>query len=112
MTLAACAHAYPSKYEQILACVHCGFRLPSCPTYRALGAEPDSLRGRIYIIKAIAEERIGIQTDGVRHLYRCVLCRGCEEVCPSGVKFGQIMEHARGQVEKARARRLCASPKS
>ena len=90
-------------YRLILDCIHCGFCLQICPTYRVLGYEPDSPRGRIYLVKAIAEQRIGIVDDVVEHLYRCVLCRGCETACPSGVKFALIMDAVRGQIARKNA---------
>jgi glycolate oxidase iron-sulfur subunit len=85
-------------YRLILACIHCGFCLQICPTYRALGMEPDSPRGRLYLIRAMAEHKSRMTVDSVEHIYRCVVCRGCETACPSGVKFGYIMDLARAQL--------------
>ena len=90
----------------ILSCIHCGFCLQICPTYRVLGSESDSPRGRIYLIRGIAERRIGIASDSLEHIYRCVVCRGCETACPSGVKFGLIMDAARAQIVAKRKLRL------
>ena len=83
-----------------LDCVHCGFCLPTCPTYLVLGNEMDNPRGRIYLIRAASEGKIGITDSFVKHMNLCLLCRNCETVCPSGVKFGFLMEAARGQVER------------
>jgi glycolate oxidase iron-sulfur subunit len=90
----------PPDTELALDCVHCGFCLPTCPTYLVLGNEMDSPRGRIYLIRAAAEGRGSISQNFVQHMNLCLLCRACETACPSGVKFGFLMEAARGQVER------------
>ncbi len=90
----------PPDTELELDCVHCGFCLPTCPTYLVLGNEMDSPRGRIYLIRAASEGKIGISDHFVKHMNLCLLCRACETACPSGVKFGFLMESARGQVER------------
>jgi glycolate oxidase iron-sulfur subunit len=89
------------------ACVHCGICLPQCPTYRLLGEEMDSPRGRLYLMRAAAEDRIGISDTFTRHLDLCLGCRACESACPSGVPFGRILEATRGQIER-RGRPLAA----
>ncbi len=86
--------------ELYLDCVHCGFCLPTCPTYVVLGNEMDSPRGRIHLIRSASEGKIGITDSFVKHMDLCLLCRNCETVCPSGVKFGFLMEAARGQIER------------
>jgi glycolate oxidase iron-sulfur subunit len=90
----------PPDTETYLDCIHCGFCLPTCPTYMTLANEMDSPRGRIYLIRAAAEGRIGIGDSFVRHMNLCLVCRACETVCPAGVKFGHLMEAARGQIRR------------
>ncbi len=79
-------------------CVHCGLCLQHCPTYTETGLETESPRGRLYLIKAIAEERIEATPTVVGHLDLCLQCRNCEAVCPSGVPYGRIMEGARAEL--------------
>jgi glycolate oxidase iron-sulfur subunit len=90
----------PPEMEKILDCVHCGFCLPTCPTYLVLGNEMDSPRGRIYLMRAAAEGRVGISETFVKHMNLCLVCRACETACPSGVEFGRLMESARGQARR------------
>lgn len=79
-------------------CVHCGFCLATCPTYRLLGDELDSPRGRIYLIKSVLEgEPVSRETQ--LHLDRCLTCRACETTCPSGVEYGRLLEIGRQAVE-------------
>ncbi len=94
----------PAK-ELIQRCVHCGFCLPTCPTYAVLGVEADSPRGRIRLMKDAWEGRIGPANAAFeKHVYQCLDCRACETACPSGVEFGKLVEAARSQVESARPR--------
>ncbi|MCH7895676.1 MAG: heterodisulfide reductase-related iron-sulfur binding cluster [candidate division NC10 bacterium] len=93
-------HIDPPDTEIYLDCVHCGFCLPTCPTYLVLGNEMDNPRGRIYLMRAVDEGKAKITDRFVEHMNLCVLCRACETACPSGVKFGFIMEAARGQIER------------
>ena len=86
--------------DGLRACVHCGICLPTCPTYRVLGEEMDSPRGRIYLMRAAAEDRIGLTPTMAQHLDLCLGCRACETACPSGVPFGQLLEATRGQFER------------
>ena len=86
--------------DGLRACVHCGICLPQCPTYRVLGEEMDSPRGRVYLMRAAAEDRIGLTSTMARHLDLCLGCRACETACPSGVPFGQLLEATRGQFER------------
>jgi glycolate oxidase iron-sulfur subunit len=78
--------------ESVLrACVHCGFCTATCPTYQLLGDELDGPRGRIYLIKQMLEGDTATGTTAL-HLDRCLGCRSCETTCPSGVKFGRLLD--------------------
>jgi Fe-S oxidoreductase len=77
--------------------VHGGICLPQCPTFRVLGEEMDSPRGRIYLMRAAAEGRTELTPTLARHLDLCLGCRACETACPSGVPFGQLLEATRAQ---------------
>lgn len=79
-------------------CVHCGLCLNSCPTYRELGVEMDSPRGRIYQMNQVAAGA-PISPSYVEHLELCLACRGCETACPSGVNYGRLIEDARAEIE-------------
>ncbi len=94
-----------ATYHQTLDCVHCGLCLPVCPTYRELGSEPDSPRGRIYLVRALAEGRVADPSIVRTHLDRCLDCRACVTACPSGVQYGAILESARGDLERVQPAR-------
>ncbi|MGZ8217197.1 glycolate oxidase subunit GlcF [Methylomagnum sp.] len=80
------------------SCVHCGFCNATCPTYQLLGDELDGPRGRIYLIKAVLEGQGGGAKTRL-HLDRCLTCRACETTCPSGVRYGRLLEIGREIVE-------------
>ena len=79
-------------------CVHCGLCLSSCPTYVELGLETESPRGRIALMKAVHEGRLDINQRVASHWGKCLQCRACEAVCPSGVPFGRMMVSTRSQM--------------
>ena len=80
-------------------CVHCGLCLNACPTYAITGLETESPRGRIYLARGVDEGRIPLTAAVQGHWELCLQCRACEAVCPSGVPYGRIMEHARAQLD-------------
>jgi glycolate oxidase iron-sulfur subunit len=88
--------------EGVNQCVHCGLCLASCPTFAELGTEMDSPRGRIFLIKSLAEGRIGLGDRTAEHLSLCLDCRACETVCPAGVPYGRLIEAARAEIERQR----------
>jgi glycolate oxidase iron-sulfur subunit len=87
-------------YEKALSCIHCGLCLSSCPTYLETGNENDSPRGRIYLMRAVQDGRLPVAGTAVNHIDLCLGCRACEAVCPSGVPYGDLLEHTRDHVEK------------
>jgi len=99
-------HSSSIPMKDLQTCIHCGLCTSSCPTYLELGAEPDSPRGRIHLMRAVAEGRLEWTADVVRHLDLCLECRACETACPSGVKYGSLLEAAREDIAKAYKRPL------
>ncbi len=97
-------HPDAPKGADLDKCVHCGLCLNACPTYRELGLEMDSPRGRIYQMVQVATGMMEITPSYVEHLDLCLACRGCESACPSGVPYGRLIEAARAEIE-ARVRR-------
>ncbi len=85
-------------------CVHCGLCLNACPTYRELGVEMDSPRGRIYQMVEVAEGRAPVSDHYVEHIGLCLACRACETACPSGVQYGRLIEGALAQIENSKRR--------
>src|SRR5256714_6239200 len=86
--------------EGVNQCVHCGLCLASCPTFAELGTEMDSPRGRIFLIKSLAEGRMSLSDSAVTHLSLCLDCRACETVCPAGVPYGRLIEAAKAEIER------------
>jgi len=87
-------------------CVHCGFCLPSCPTYVLWGREADSPRGRIYLMKAGLEGRATVTDAFQRHIDTCLGCMACLTACPSGVRYDRLIEATRPEIEKRGRRSL------
>ena len=88
--------------EGVNQCVHCGLCLAYCPTFSELGTEMDSPRGRIFMIKSLAEGRMTLTDPVVEHLSLCLDCRACETVCPAGVPYGGLIEAAKAEIERTR----------
>ena len=90
------------EVDELLSCVHCGLCQSACPTYVELGTEADSPRGRIHLMRAMEEGRLEPSPEVVRHLDLCLGCRACETACPSGVRYGRLVEATRPFVERHR----------
>jgi len=91
---------HPPSSALIAACVHCGFCLPTCPTYALWGEEMDSPRGRLYLMKAGLEGRTAMAPSFVQHFDACLGCMACVTACPSGVQYAPLIEATRGQIER------------
>jgi len=91
------------EVDGVNKCVHCGLCLAYCPTFSELGTEMDSPRGRIFLVKSLAEGRIALTDSVVDHLSLCLDFRACETVCPAGVPYGQLIEAAKAEIERQRA---------
>lgn len=99
----AIAHALEREAEKLLACIHCGLCVSACPTYLRLGDENDSPRGRLYLMRAAAEGRLPLTSEALaRHIDLCLGCRACETVCPSGVRYGRVLEAIRADLARQR----------
>jgi glycolate oxidase iron-sulfur subunit len=95
--------------SDLRTCVHCGFCLPACPTYQLFGVEMDSPRGRIMQIDAAKRGRIALDDPSLReHLSLCLACRACETACPSGVRYGHLIEGARAALPAGSPRAAAA----
>ncbi|MDT8437191.1 MAG: heterodisulfide reductase-related iron-sulfur binding cluster [Gemmatimonadota bacterium] len=105
MTSADARPAATGWSDDLLACVHCGFCLPACPTYEVLLDENDSPRGRLALMRAHEEGRIGSEGAFQLHIGRCLGCRACETACPAGVPYGSLLERARERAPAPRRHR-------
>ena len=93
-------------YAASLDCIHCGLCVTSCPTWKITGVESSSPRGRVHLMRAVAEGELEPDADYVEEMEFCLLCRHCESVCPSGVRFGAMMEIARDGISRRIGRPL------
>ncbi|PGY54162.1 (Fe-S)-binding protein [Priestia megaterium] len=82
-------------------CVHCGMCLESCPTYEITGQEQHSPRGRVHLIKSVAEGKISVNEQFTDPVFACLDCRACTTACPANVDVGGLIEEARGQIRQA-----------
>ncbi len=97
---------YPSNSIED-PCVHCGFCLPSCASYRVLGTEMDSPRGRIHTLKAIKNGELKMDATIASHFDSCLGCFACVTACPSGVRYDQLIEATRPTLNKSNLREPC-----
>ena len=95
-----------AQEDKLLACIHCGLCLEACPTYVITGDENDGPRGQLCLMRAVSEGRLENTSNAFStHIDRCLGCRACEQVCPAGVEYGQLLEASREEL-------LQAQPKS
>ena len=96
----------PPSSDLINKCVHCGFCLPTCPTYALWGEEMDSPRGRIYLMKLALQGKVDLDSTFVNHMDNCLGCMACMTACPSGVKYDKLIEATRAQIERNHPRSM------
>ena len=89
-------------YSVVQQCMHCGLCLPTCPTYDATKLERNSPRGRIALMRAIADDRLDVTQAFGDEMYFCLGCLACQTACPAGVNYAELFEHARAEVEDKR----------
>ncbi|MEL7316081.1 MAG: (Fe-S)-binding protein [Cyanobacteria bacterium J06559_3] len=97
---------HPPEQPLIDACVHCGFCLTTCPSYRVIGKEMDSPRGRIYLMDAINKGEAPLSPTSVQHFDSCLGCLACTTSCPSGVQYDQLIAAVRPQIQRQHQRSL------
>jgi glycolate oxidase iron-sulfur subunit len=97
---------HPPEQKLIDSCVHCGFCLATCPSYRVIGKEMDSPRGRIYLMNAINKGEATLDETTTQHFDSCLGCLACVSTCPSGVQYDQLIAATRPQVERNQPRNL------
>src|SRR5689334_23850826 len=95
-------------YSIVQQCMHCGLCLPTCPTYAATKLERNSPRGRISLMRAIADGRLEPSRAFAEEMYFCLGCLACMSACPAGVNYAELFEHARAEAERTRT---LAAPK-
>ena len=91
-------------YAKSLDCIRCGLCLQTCPTFRITGVEASSPRGRIHIMRAAAEGRVGADAAFVEEMDYCLLCLRCESMCPAGVRYGEMVEFTRARLQESQPR--------
>jgi glycolate oxidase iron-sulfur subunit len=102
------SHLKALDYSVVQQCMHCGLCLPTCPTYDATKLERHSPRGRIALMRAIADDRLEVTRTFGEEMYFCLGCLACTTACPAGVNYAGLFEHARAEIEE---RRVLASPR-
>ena len=102
------SHLKNLDYSVVQQCMHCGLCLPTCPTYDATKLERNSPRGRIALMRAIADDRLEVTKAFGDEMYFCLGCLACQTACPAGVDYAELFEHARAEIEE---KRVLESPK-
>lgn len=102
------SHLKDLDYSVVQQCMHCGLCLPTCPTYDATKLERHSPRGRIALMRAIADDRLDVTKAFGDEMYFCLGCLACQTACPAGVNYAELFEHARAEIEE---KKLLANPK-
>ena len=97
---ATTSHLKNLDYSVVQQCMHCGLCLPTCPTYDATKIERHSPRGRISLMRAIADDRLEPTGTFGEEMYFCLGCLACTTACPAGVNYAELFEHARAEVER------------
>ncbi|MGG3469051.1 (Fe-S)-binding protein [Neobacillus pocheonensis] len=100
----AVQNLFEQTYDWTNQCIQCGYCLPACPTYRSMGKESASPRGRINLVKMASEGKIEIQNHLSKPIDLCLGCRACETACPVGVPYGHILEAARDTIEDSQSK--------
>jgi glycolate oxidase iron-sulfur subunit len=101
------SHLKDLDYSVVQQCMHCGLCLPTCPTYDATKLERNSPRGRIALMRAIADDRLEVTKAFGDEMYFCLGCLACQTACPAGVNYAELFEHARAEIEE---KRVLANP--
>jgi len=99
------SHLKSLDYSVVQQCMHCGLCLPTCPTYDATKLERNSPRGRIALMRAIADDRLDVSQAFGDEMYFCLGCLACQTACPAGVNYAELFEHARAEIEEKRVLR-------
>jgi glycolate oxidase iron-sulfur subunit len=102
------SHLKNLDYSVVQQCMHCGLCLPTCPTYDATKLERNSPRGRIALMRAIADDRLEVTKAFGEEMYFCLGCLACQTACPAGVNYAELFEHARAEIEE---KKILANPK-
>src|SRR5262249_35234738 len=101
MKPATSSHLKDLDYSVVQQCMHCGLCLPTCPTYDATKLERNSPRGRIALMRAIADDRLQPTRAFADEMYFCLGCLACMTACPAGVNYAELFEHARAEAERS-----------
>ena len=102
------SHLKDLDYSVVQQCMHCGLCLPTCPTYDATKLERNSPRGRIALMRAVADDRLEVTKAFGEEMYFCLGCLACQTACPAGVNYAELFEYARAEIEE---KRVLANPK-